>query len=106
MGKFSKIRRWYIVLILMLFNALGYGQKYDFIFESMPPEYEISQGTVNAMLQDRQGYLWFATWSGIWRYDAYTFKQFGRESGLKSSKITDLFEDVDGNIWVVTRNAI
>lgn len=105
MGKLNNVQRWYLVLFLILFTTWVYAQKHDFVFESMPPEYEISQATVNAMLQDQQGYLWFATWSGIWRYDAYTFKQFGYESGLKSSKITDLFEDVDGNIWVVTRNA-
>jgi signal transduction histidine kinase/DNA-binding response OmpR family regulator/ligand-binding sensor domain-containing protein len=105
MGKFIHILQWCIVLILILCKTSGYGQKHDLIFESMPPEYEISQATVNAMLQDRHGYLWVATWSGIWRYDAYTFKQFGYESGLKSSKITDLFEDVDGNIWAATRSA-
>jgi signal transduction histidine kinase/ligand-binding sensor domain-containing protein/DNA-binding response OmpR family regulator len=94
-------------LVLYLFflkNVMVSAQTSDFIFESLPPRSDIGPSTINAMLQDKQGFLWFGTWSGLWRYDAYTFRPFGAEAGLNSSKITCLFEASDGALWVGTRN--
>ena len=90
-------------LFLFLLTNLLNGQE-DVLFESLPDKSDIAQSSVNAMLQDRQGYLWFGTWSGLWRYDAYDFRQFGYDAGLKSSKITCLFEEPDGTLWAGTRN--
>src|SRR5690242_8289863 len=33
---------------------------------------------VNAIAQTREGYLWFATWGGIVRYNGQEFRTFGR----------------------------
>ncbi|MFN5236995.1 MAG: two-component regulator propeller domain-containing protein, partial [Bacteroidota bacterium] len=91
------------VLFFLLLSGPLTGQE-EMLFESLPDKSEIAQSSVNAMLQDRQGYLWFGTWSGLWRYDAYDFRQFGHDSGLNSSKITCLFEEPGGTLWVGTRN--
>lgn len=89
---------------ILLSASLLKAQEEGFFFETLPPRSDIGQTAINAMLQDRQGYLWLGTWSGLWRYDAYTFRQFGYPSGLNSSKITCLFEETDGTLWVGTRN--
>lgn len=91
-------------LALLLGVVNGMAQRRELVFEAISPDSEIGQRTVSGMLQDRHGYIWLATWSGLWRYDAYSFRQFGNESGLKSSKITDVFEEKDGTIWAATRN--
>jgi signal transduction histidine kinase/DNA-binding response OmpR family regulator/ligand-binding sensor domain-containing protein len=91
------------VLFFLLLSGPLTGQE-EMLFESLPDKSEIAQSSVNAMLQDRQGYLWFGTWSGLWRYYAYDFRQFGHDSGLNSSKITCLFEEPGGTLWVGTRN--
>jgi signal transduction histidine kinase/ligand-binding sensor domain-containing protein/DNA-binding response OmpR family regulator len=60
------------------------------------------------MLQDRDGYLWIGTWSGLLRYDGYSTKIFKSDDSqpfaLKSNKITSLLEDSHGFLWVGTRN--
>jgi ligand-binding sensor domain-containing protein len=36
----------------------------------------LSQGMILPMLQDKQGFMWFATRGGLDRYDGYRFKHF------------------------------
>ena len=33
----------------------------------------LPHGHVTQLLQDQQGFLWFATWNGLCRYDGYEF---------------------------------
>ncbi|MEO9803048.1 MAG: two-component regulator propeller domain-containing protein [Reichenbachiella sp.] len=75
-------------------------------FEQLPQELGLSQRSINCMIQDRQGYLWMGTWSGLLRYDGYETVLFNAnnndENALKSNKITSLFEASDSSIWVGT----
>lgn len=34
----------------------------------------LSQGVVVNIMQDKKGFLWFATWNGLNKFDGYTFK--------------------------------
>ncbi|MDX2502123.1 MAG: response regulator [Deltaproteobacteria bacterium] len=62
------------------------------------------------IIQDRQGYLWFGTQSGLSRYDPKTarFNNHQHDPGdphsLSDNDIFGLFEDGDGFIWVATKN--
>jgi diguanylate cyclase (GGDEF)-like protein len=55
-----------------------------------------------AMLQDRQGFLWFATEGGVSRYDGHRFQFFGSEQGLPSAEVFTLLEDSQGTLWFGT----
>lgn len=100
----KKYAYWLQCCWALLIASPSKAQEADFLFETLPPRSDLGQTTINAMLQDQQGYLWLATWWGLWRYDAYSFRQFGPESGLNSSKITCIFEETDGTLWVGARN--
>lgn len=67
----------------------------------------LSQNTVQALLQDRRGFLWIGTKDGLNRHDGYTFLVFRHEptdsSSLSDSNVTALLEDADGRLWVGTR---
>lgn len=80
----------------------------DIIFDQLPASLGFTQRTVNCILQDRDGYLWVGTWSGLLRYDGYNTEIYQaddeEEFALKSNKITSLLEDASGNLWVGTRN--
>lgn len=74
-------------------------------FTKLPDELGLSQSSINSILQDRNGYLWIATWSGLVRYDGYTtyiFHSGNAPGDIKSNLISTLFEDHAGNIWVGT----
>ncbi|MFZ1693079.1 MAG: two-component regulator propeller domain-containing protein [Flavobacteriales bacterium] len=59
----------------------------------------LPQDVVHAMLQDRDGNIWFATGGGLSRYDGHAFTNFGEEEGLPPSAIWSLIEDQEGAIW-------
>ncbi|MCB0598221.1 MAG: helix-turn-helix domain-containing protein [Phaeodactylibacter sp.] len=69
---------------------LGKGQDINVVFD---------------ILQDRQGFMWFATLDGLVRYDGYHFKyyRYDREgnSQLKAQRADALLEDASGNIWIL-----
>jgi len=66
----------------------------------------LSQSSVNSILQDRKGFLWFATQDGLNRYDGYEFKIFkpeeDQENSLGSRYICSLVEDSSGALWLGT----
>lgn len=63
----------------------------------------LSHNTVNAIVQDKLGFMWFGTKDGLNRFDGTFFRVFNKEnSTLKNNYITKLLEDKDGNIWVGT----
>ncbi|MCB0586530.1 MAG: hypothetical protein KDD06_14565, partial [Phaeodactylibacter sp.] len=61
---------------------------------------------MNDILEDHYGFLWMATWSGLAKYDGYSVKMYRQQpdnaNGLKSNKVTQLFEDSQGNLWAGT----
>ena len=66
----------------------------------------LSQSDVNAILQDRRGFLWIATQDGLNRYDGYGFRVYTRHAGdstsLPDSYIWSLCEDSSGALWLGT----
>jgi ligand-binding sensor domain-containing protein/C4-dicarboxylate-specific signal transduction histidine kinase len=62
---------------------------------------------VRAILQDREGYLWFTTeGSGIYRYDGQTFVPFTTADGLAHDSVFWMIEDHEGFLWVGTANGV
>ncbi|NQZ08744.1 MAG: response regulator, partial [Algicola sp.] len=76
-------------------------------FERLSIENGLSQSAVLSILQDNQGYMWFATFDGLNRYDGYTFKVFRHNpqdiGTISNNNITSLYEDSKGRLWVGTR---
>src|SRR6185295_15998453 len=65
----------------------------------------LSQQTVNAIVQDHDGFMWFGTEDGLNRFDGYEFRQFRHERGvaqtLPSGWINSLVASEDG-LWIGT----
>ncbi|HXA47439.1 MAG TPA: two-component regulator propeller domain-containing protein, partial [Burkholderiaceae bacterium] len=66
--------------------------------------------TVKSIVQDRQGFLWFAGQSGLSRYDGYRFSvyrnDFGNPGSLSDIAVQALHIDDQGRLWVGTRSGI
>jgi signal transduction histidine kinase/ligand-binding sensor domain-containing protein/DNA-binding response OmpR family regulator len=60
---------------------------------------------VNAITQDRDGYLWFATFSGLSKYDGYRLQTFRTDnSDLTSDRILGLFVARDSSLYIGTES--
>ena len=62
----------------------------------------LPHGHVTQLLQDSLGFMWFATWNGLCRYDGHEFRTFKATAGDGCHMTTDRFRDIalrpDGNI--------
>lgn len=93
-----------ILLYCTLFTfTLVYAQP-PHTFTRYTSEDGLSQKTVNSIIQDHKGYMWFATWDGINKFDGYTFKNYkaywGDLTGLSNNRIDYIAEDKYGYIWL------
>lgn len=95
------------VLFLLLLAVLGPADAAtrEFYFQGLGSERGLTQSSVNALAQDRQGFVWVATQGGLHRYDGERYRLFRHDpadpSSLPDSFVTALALDADGqSIWV------
>jgi len=95
-------------LVLALFAAgvpPGAGPVHSARFEHLTVEQGLSSNFVQDMLQDRDGYLWFATEDGLNRYDGESFVLYQLDpddrSSLPGNYIDRLLEASNGDLWIV-----
>jgi len=66
----------------------------------------LSQSSVNCMLRDRDGFMWFGTQDGLNLYDGKKFRVFQNQPGdstsLSNNYIVAICEDEEGLIWAGT----
>lgn len=93
---------------LLLVQTALRAQPHIYSFEQLPTEIGLTHSSINCLLQDHKGFLWFGTWSGLGRYDGYNVKIFRQESGnarsLQSDQITSILEDRKKRMWIGALN--
>jgi signal transduction histidine kinase/ligand-binding sensor domain-containing protein/DNA-binding response OmpR family regulator len=70
----------------------------------------LSSNTVNAVLKDRWGYMWFATEDGLTRFDGASFKVYNHNDldslSIGANQLQSIYEDPGGNLWVGTNRTL
>lgn len=94
------------ILILSLFSCYIFSQQAANQFRRIDSENGLSSNQVNTIFSDSNGVLWFATVSGLNRYDGYSFRVFknipGNPESLPENSIQRIYEDHLGYIWLFT----
>jgi signal transduction histidine kinase/ligand-binding sensor domain-containing protein len=71
------------------------------------PGFDGTQIRSQAMLLDRNLTLWIGTESkGLYHVHDGVADHYGRSDGLSSDTVGDIYEDKEGNIWVLTQGGI
>ncbi|WP_246202198.1 hybrid sensor histidine kinase/response regulator [Spirosoma agri] len=70
----------------------------------------LSHNSVNAILQDSEGFMWFATNDGLNKYDGYSFTVHHPNSttlttSFHSNRVAGLCEDRSHRLWAVTEGS-
>jgi signal transduction histidine kinase/ActR/RegA family two-component response regulator/streptogramin lyase len=90
-----------ILLGIAIFGAATLSaQRYNFKFYG--EEEGLQNMAVQAVLQDRAGFIWAGTQNGLYRYDGNQFTTYTQREGLPGARIESLHEAVDGTLWVST----
>ncbi|MBF8296121.1 MAG: signal transduction histidine kinase [Bacteroidetes bacterium] len=96
-----------VAAVLALVPAMRAQEK--IVFQHLTVKDGLSQGGVNCILQDRQGFVWFGTQDGLNRYDGQAFVIYRHDASdstsLDDSWIISIIEDSSGTLWVRTQNS-
>jgi len=62
----------------------------------------LPQNSINRILQDKNGYIWIATYGGLVRFDGFSFKIYTTSEYpvLQSDRINSLFLDSKNRLWI------
>ena len=66
----------------------------------------LAEARVRHIFEDSQGYLWVATYSGLFRVRHGQVTEITMQSGLSNNQVRVVMEDKSGLIWVGTRNGL
>ncbi|HEX9659953.1 MAG TPA: two-component regulator propeller domain-containing protein, partial [Rhodothermales bacterium] len=73
-------------------------------FEHLTVADGLSQTTIYAIYQDRQGFMWFATQDGLNRYDGHSMKVYRHvpfdTTALGDNTVVSITEDREGYLWI------
>lgn len=78
------------------------GQRFS--FREYGPGDGLEAASVEHLLQDRTGYLWVGTQSGLFRYDGARFEHI--ETGLASRQVWSVHESADATLWVTSESGV
>lgn len=112
MRLFTNIRYiWPLIgLLFILLRTPGSHGQNNVWFKHLSPKNGFPHSNINAIHQDKEGYLWIAAFDGLSKYDGYEVKtyrnHYGDSSSISSSFVTDITEDQHGNLWIATAHGI
>ncbi|MBI5084737.1 MAG: response regulator [Acidobacteria bacterium] len=61
---------------------------------------------VEAVLQDRDGFLWVATQNGLFRFDGHSFTEMGKRDGMPPDSLLSLHQSADGTLWAAFQTGL
>ena len=102
------LKRFYSWMLIMVMGVAysHAGLHLELEFTHLTNRDGLSNGQVNAILQDNRGYVWLGTQSGLDRYDGFRFKNFFYKnldaSSLPNNSIDEIMQDAIGNLWIHT----
>lgn len=113
------VRAWLTIFLFVLLPFSLYASQTETAFKNIPQQLRfehiaqetgLSQENTEAILRDRQGFMWFGTWGGMVRYDGYSLKIFKHEvnntASLAGNLVHHILEDSEGIFWVSTNNGL
>ncbi|MEN8613888.1 two-component regulator propeller domain-containing protein [Dehalogenimonas sp. THU2] len=108
----AKVRNMIAAVTLLTLSSVGFifpsplqgsGSQVGVAFEHITSEQGLPNDVVYSIIQDKQGFMWFAGEGGLIRYDGYVMKVYQNDpldpSSIAGNNISQILEDKDGFIW-------
>jgi hypothetical protein len=91
-----------LLLFLLFFQQLSIAQQ--FAYKNITTTDGLPSSEVYDILEDKKGYMWFATNNGVARYNGKEFINYTTEDGLVDNTIFRMCEDSKGRVWFVSQS--
>ena len=89
-------------LVFLFQVSVSFSQKPE--FEHLSDKDGLVNSSITSIVKDSYGYMWFGTWSGLCRYDGYSFTNYVNVSKDKNSlpdnQVKCLFESKDITLFI------
>jgi ligand-binding sensor domain-containing protein len=66
----------------------------------------LANATVYGAVQDTEGFIWFATPTGVSKFDGKRFRNYTKKDGLTDNDVVKLAADSRGRVWFFTNNGM
>jgi ligand-binding sensor domain-containing protein/two-component sensor histidine kinase len=99
-----------IILTSLLFRLQAQPFAQDVNIQLIGPEQGLPDRNTRCIVQDKIGFLWLGTRTGLYRYDGYSFENYNHllleDSTERYTVINDLKIDNKGRLWVAHENGL
>jgi signal transduction histidine kinase/ligand-binding sensor domain-containing protein/DNA-binding response OmpR family regulator len=100
------MRRLLVLFMLMMAMAVHAAPPRSLRFEQLSVDDGLAQESVLAVVQDRDGFMWFGSQTGLSRFDGYRVINYRNDvsdpASLVNNWVRVLHVDRDGQIWIGT----
>lgn len=94
------------VVIFLLFLSMSAHPQLKSVIHHYSAADGLSDNRVRCIIKDKEGFMWFGTWSGINRFDGHNFLSFksypGDRSDLKSNRVNQIVDGQTSFLWIQT----
>jgi ligand-binding sensor domain-containing protein/serine phosphatase RsbU (regulator of sigma subunit) len=103
-ASFSAIKRLFVFFLTLLISTAGFAQLERFkSFDPGEGEYHPFVYTIN---QDKNGFIWFGTGEGLYRFDGSFFESFATIDSLSNDVVSVSYKDSLGDLWFGFSNGL
>jgi ligand-binding sensor domain-containing protein len=106
----SFLSSFFIALCLWFLTEPTNAQSKAMQFKHLTINDGLSYSWVNAIAQDKYGFIWIGTDDGLNRYDGNDFRIYKNDrqniQSIRNSTISNIFEDSRGVLWIGTANGV
>lgn len=102
------IKRIFFLICCLTFFQMSIAQ-YSTNVHSISRREGLSNGAVNSIARDAEGYVWFGTWNGLNRYDGsniVTYLPGNKEYAIHNHVVRELYPTEKGPIWLLTNKGV
>ena len=105
------VMRFFLLALSIIFGLqILSAQQGDFNFINFSSKDGLSSNSVNAILKDKFGYMWFGTEDGLNKFNGVSFTIYRYNAAdsttIGANTITALCEDNSGDLWVGTNQTL
>ncbi|HEX2617505.1 MAG TPA: two-component regulator propeller domain-containing protein, partial [Flavobacteriales bacterium] len=89
-------------MLLLAWPVQGAAQ--DPVYRRYTRDDGLPSNMVYCAMQDRDGFMWFATDAGVSRFDGHSFTNYGLSDGVMDNEVIWCQQDSRGRIWLLLLN--
>jgi ligand-binding sensor domain-containing protein len=103
-----KTRLRILTIFCILVSRFAYSQPE--VFNIIKPNENQTFGSASAITQDSDGFMWFATFTGLYKYDGYQFTSYRHDpldpNSIATDSLLSIAIDSAGTLWIGTPNGL